>query len=652
MLVRLKLLVSFFAFIYSAGSLLSQPAAECQYKKGVRDFLPRMDCPGDYNYLKGKSLTEKFGQVASVKIVYSIRDAKVYFINSTLYPFHYDFCSTVLNNHDELSLFNIKNYSSNPAREYILVNLNYYSWLGIYGLEIMPEDDAGGKELFSLYQKISSLVYFGNKVRVLAMSPEMEKRLAAVPNLPVILSSEVYRGRDFVSLNKGKAYGYLRKVKATEVGKTAISKHDIVILDGLPNELPVVAGVLTVPFQTPLCHVSLLCQNRKTPNATYRKAWTDPAIEALLNKLVCYEVTADSFTIRKAGEAEAGAWWLKTESRKTIRLAVDTSIRQVTGLQERSFKNVSAIGGKAANFSELLKIRVDKKPIPLPEGSFAIPFYFYYQHLRENNIYQQLDSILANSSLTNDPQKLNTALKKLRDAIKAAPVNKALLEAIRTKMKTVGVYDNYRFRSSTNAEDVKGFNGAGLYESKTGSLTGPDKPVEKAIKTVWASLWDERAFAERQYFKIDQRSVAMGILVHRAFGEELANGVAVTKHLYRNNYPAYTFNAQVGEISVVTPPDGVNCDEGIIALGRASGSRKVTVEYISRSNLSKDKTVLTDAQVELLARYLTAIKEHFYYKVERGSGRDETGLMNFGMDVEFKIDALTGKLYIKQARTL
>ncbi|HRG93376.1 MAG TPA: PEP/pyruvate-binding domain-containing protein, partial [Chitinophagaceae bacterium] len=187
---------------------------------------------------------------------------------------------------------------------------------------------------------------------------------------------------------------------------------------------------------------------------------------------------------------------------------------------------------------------------------------------------------------------------------------------------------------------------------KTGSLTDPDKPIEKAIKTVWASLWDERAFAERQYFKIDQRSVAMGILVHRAFGEELSNGVAVTKHLYRKNYPAYTFNAQVGEISVVTPPEGVNCDEGIIALGRASGSRKVTVEYISRSNLSKDKTVLTDAQVELLAKYLTAIKEHFYYKVEKGSGRDETGLLNFGMDVEFKIDAYTGKLYIKQARSL
>jgi pyruvate, water dikinase len=652
--LKLKYLVLFFAFaLLSAMGQSQPPATDCQYKKGVRDYLSRIDCPTDYNYLKGKSLTEKFGQVASVKIVYHIRTDKVYFINSTLYPFHYDFCSNVLHNPDELSLFNLKNYRTNPSRDYMLVNLNYYSWLDLYGLELMPEDDTETKELNSLFKKISALVYFGNKVRVLAMSPEMEKRFASIPSMPIIRSNDVYKGRQFVSLNKGKAYGYLKKVTVDEIGRTAISKHDIVILDGLPNQLPVVAGVLTVPFQTPLCHISLLCQNRKTPNATYRTAWSDPAIASLLNKLVCYEVTADSFTIRKASEVEAGAWWLKTESRKAIKLPIDTSIKKITGLQEMSFKNVPSIGGKAANFSELLKIRVDKKPIPLPEGSFAIPFYFYYQHLRENNIKKLVDSILANTSLLDDPQRLNSSLKKLRDAIKAAPVNKGLLEAISARIKMNGQgFENYRFRSSTNAEDVKGFNGAGLYESKTGSLTDPDKQIEKAIKTVWASLWDERAFAERQYFKIDQHSVAMGILVHRAFGEELSNGVAVTKHLYRKNYPAYTFNAQVGEISVVTPPDSVSCDEGIIGLGRATGSHKISVEYIGRSNLSKDKTVLTYAQVELLAKYLTAIKEHFYYKVDKSAGRDEIGLMNFGMDVEFKIDAFTGKLYIKQARSL
>lgn len=291
--------------------------------------------------------------------------------------------------------------------------------------------------------------------------------------------------------------------------------------------------------------------------------------------------------------------------------------------------------------------------MPLPEGAFTIPFYFYHQHLRTNNITILLDSLLNNETILNDPKKWQEALKRIRNAIKEAPIDKEFLAAVIKKLKTKGnEFVNYRFRSSTNAEDVIGFNGAGLYDSKTGSLTDPAKPVDKAIKGVWASLWEERAFAERQYFKIDQHSVAMGILVHRAFGEELSNGVAITRHMYRENYPAYTINVQVGEISVVTPPDSVTCDEAIIGLGEVTRSGKAEVVYIGRSNLSKDKPVLTNDQIDLLTRYLTAIKSHYYYKVEKRNRPGKGSFWNYALDVEFKIDAHTGNLYIKQARTL
>ncbi len=637
-------------------SCKGQPARTdntCIYKGGKKDYLDKIGCEKDYDYLKGKSLTEKFGQVASVKIVYQIKDGKVYFTNSSLYPFHYDFCSEVLKNPDELSLFNIKNYTSNPQRDYILGNLNYYSWLDTYGLELMSEDDTRAEELNKLYKKVVALTSFGSKISVLAFSPDMEKRLAAVPSMPVITSNEVYKGRQFIALQKGKTFGVLRKIEVNKMEKTSIGNTDIVILNGLPNSLPVVGGVLTVPFQTPLCHISLLCQNRGTPNATYTKAWTDPLLQEMENKLVCYEVKADTFLIRLASEAEATAFWNKAGSRKPIQLQLDVKTKGLVNLANASFKNVYQIGGKAANFAELLKIRVDKKPIPLPEGAFAIPFYYYNQHIVSNGINKLMDSLIKNKAVTDDPRQLDKHLKQIRDAIKSAPLSKELLEAVTTRIKSNGnEFTNYRFRSSTNAEDVKGFNGAGLYHSKTGSVTDTAKMIDKAIKGVWASLWDDRAFAERQYFKIDQRSVAMGILVHRAFGEELANGVAVTRHLYRKKYPAYTFNAQIGEISVVTPPDSVSSDEGIIGLGRATGSKKTSVEYIGRSNLSKEKTVLTQAQIELLTKYLTAIKDHYFYKVEKGIARDMESYWNYGMDVEFKIDAHTGKLYIKQARGL
>ena len=80
-------------------------------------------------------------------------------------------------------------------------------------------------------------------------------------------------------MNKGGTYGYLKKADIKDFEKLSFDNHDIVLLNGLPNQLPVVSGVLTVPFQTPLCHISLLCQNRGTPNATYRNWFLTSALE-------------------------------------------------------------------------------------------------------------------------------------------------------------------------------------------------------------------------------------------------------------------------------------------------------------------------------------------------------------------------------------
>lgn len=623
----------------------------CEYKGGEADYLNKISCQADFDYLKGKPLSEKFGKAYSVKLVYEISSKKLYFLNSKKYPFHYRFCSAVLDETDDIPTFNSKNYRTNANREYILCNINYYQNSDVYALELMPEDDTKAAIIYSLFQKIVSLSFFGSKTKLMVSTPEMEKKYSAIAAFPLVRADDIYQGRQFVSLTKGKAFGYLRRADIKEFEKIKFDKHDIVLLNGLPNQLPVVAGVITTPFQTPLCHISLLCHNRGTPNATFRPGWTDQKIQSLIDRLVFYEVTADTFKLRSATEAEAKAFWAKAENRKPIALKIDTSLKSLADLSVMSFRNVSMIGGKAANFAELLKIKVDRKSLPLPEGSFAIPFTFYSRHIRKNGIDTMVEDLLKDPSVRNDPILVGKKLQAIRNAIKTLPVDPLLVKQVIARMKSNPSFVNYRFRSSTNAEDVKGFNGAGLYDSKTGSLVDSTRSVEKAISTVWASLWDDRAFAEREYFKIDQRSVAMGILVHRAFGEELSNGVAITRHMYRNNYPAFTINAQVGEISVVTPPDNTSCDEVIAGLGEVTGSKEVSIEYIMRSNLSKDKPVLTNAQIKLLCKYLTAVKNHYYYKVEKSS-RGKDSFWNYALDVEFKIDAFSGNLYIKQARTL
>jgi phosphoenolpyruvate synthase/pyruvate phosphate dikinase len=83
-------------------------------------------------------------------------------------------------------------------------------------------------------------------------------------------------------------------------------------------------------------------------------------------------------------------------------------------------------------------------------------------------------------------------------------------------VKAPSAYTHIRFRSSTNAEDLLGLNGAGLYESHTGILDDSAQSIESAIKKVWSSMWTLQGLEERAYYRIDQKSACMGILVHRA----------------------------------------------------------------------------------------------------------------------------------------
>jgi len=244
---------------------------------------------------------------------------------------------------------------------------------------------------------------------------------------------------------------------------------------------------------------------------------------------------------------------------------------------------------------------------------------------------------------------LDKTLKSLRDSIVATPLDKDLLRKVMDKMKAANDYTDFRFRSSTNAEDIPGFTGAGLYTSKTGSLVSPDKSVDHAIKKVWASLWTLRAFEERMDAHIDQSNLAMGILVHRAFGTEEVNGVAITRNLYREGYPAFTVNIQQGESSVVLPENQATPEQILIKYGDLdTNSDDFNVEYISHSSLNDFQPILSREELRVLATYLYAIKKRFYYAA--GGAVLGPDFYDFAMDIEFKLDRGSRKIYVKQAR--
>lgn len=624
---------------------------QCAYKGGKIDFLPQILCKSDYKATQGKPLSSKYGNVASVKVVYDIKKKQLYFLQSVKYHLHYDFCSDYLHAYQSLGNFNSVEYSDLPYRRFTLSNLNHYEGADIYTLEFFADDKITTNLIIETYNQLKEHVFFGKKVHVLINSPEIEKKAKNFPaNIRTISVDVLFASQAYQQMNPSQSYGYLRQVPVKAFSTHIFGKHDIILTDGLPNEFPICEGIMTTCFQTPLCHVNVLSSNRGTPNCVFKYAWNNLKINELLDKLVYYSVERDTFILRLADSTKAYSYWKERENKKSIkRVNRDLSVTKLLDIRQISSKNVAIVGGKAANFGELAKIKLkNNQHVPVPEGGFAIPIYFYQQHIEKYGIEAMINAFLADKNVQNDSKQLEKALKKIRDTIKNSPIDLVLLKNVENKIKGNGLsYTHYRFRSSTNAEDIPGFNGAGLYTSKTGIIGDTDKSIEKAIKSVWASTWNLRAFQERDYFRIDQEKVGMGILVHRAFGDDGANGVAITANIYRKNYPSYTINVQEGEMSVVLPEsDTIRCDQFLIHLNSAKKDEdKTTVEFITKSNLTGGRSVLSMAEIRQLDNYLTTVKKHFYYK-----DLASTNYEDFALDIEFKFEKGTRKLYIKQAR--
>lgn len=628
-------------------------AKPCAYQGGKPDYLPAINCSKDFTAIEGKPLSQKYGNVHTVKVVYDLRKDFVYFIHSVKYDLHYNFCNEYLKAYYDVGSFNFMEYGDRKGRRFVLANLNHYESSNIYTLEFFADDKVPMELIKQLYTKIQEKTFFGQSLKVFVNSEEMMRKAPLLPAyVQKITPDSIYHNQTFQALNPKEAYGYLRKVSVKALDSVEVGRRDILLTDGLPNDFPLVQGMITTVFQTPLCHVNVLSTNRGTPNSVLKTAWKHPNIAPLIDKLVFYKVTEDTLILREATLAEAMQVWKSQYQAPTFQLKCNEKVTGLQSLKKLGAKNVDIVGGKAANFAELTRVKLDGVEVfPVPEGGFAIPFSYYLKHIRKAGIHNQINRLLADTAMIYDIPKLKSALKEIRNAIKDAPIDPILLADITRQIENNALpYKYYRFRSSTNAEDIPGFNGAGLYDSKSGAIGDEKKSIEKAVKAVWASLWNLRAFEERDYKGIDQHTIAMGILVHRAFGEDGANGVAITRNIYRKGYPSFTLNVQIGETSVVLPPsDSITCEQMLVHFNEmTTGRSDITAEYISYSSLTDGKKVLDEETLKTLMKLLKAVKNHYYFHSNWGLRVGEYA--DFGLDIEFKIEKNTGKIYIKQVR--
>jgi hypothetical protein len=496
-------------------------------------------------------------------------------------------------------------------------------------------------QINKLYAAICETSYLDSNLTILLNSHRLNSQKEGLWPIPTLNTSSLFESLQYQAIYKTSGNGMVRFVDDLSKEYASIQPTDIIVLKQTPLTIPLVAGIIVSEFQTPLSHITLLGQSREIPIMALKDAFQNTDLRKLEHQNVTLTTQSDTFKIKLASLVKP-----KLQPKKTKSLKFDLSKDSLVILDKVRRRSYRSIGNKAYNFSELVYISRGAN-FKTPESAFAIPFSYYQKHIEYSNTQVLINKLLFYKAHHTDVDSIKVILREIRNSIKYHPVDQKLTKNVTATCQRLGGYKRFRFRSSTNAEDMVGFSGAGLYTSKTGIINNVDKPVDMAIKKVWASLWSFPACMEREYYGINQRTIYMGILVHRAFPNENVNGVAITKNVYRHSYFGYLVNAQIGNENVVKPSKGVLCDQFICyptTLNNMYDENK-TIEIITTSSLNNGDLVMQPTEIQNLANQLYRIKQHFFNQAFQ-----EVDFQNFAMDVEFKIEGPSRDLYIKQAR--
>jgi len=485
----------------------------------------------------------------------------------------------------------------------------------------------------------------------------------------------------------GVNYGYVRLNSLAQFEAAAqewlFGYRDIVVIDSVPFDIEaVVAAVVTGGRQWELSHINVRMARRGTPNFFVK----DP-LEALSEwegKLVRIEARKkvppekeDSYVLVEATLDEAEAWWAEHQPSLGEIPPVDSEYAKLDTLSgmdtspDATPSLLSMFGGKAANLAKLYAFLDAEYQVP----GFGIPFSYFEVFLDETTILdlqveppenvtlrEYVQRLATNPAAAEDAKLRHTLLAGLRTHIEddgAVPADLVSKLADRIEVVFGGTDVPVRFRSSSNIEDGLEFSGAGLYSSTTvcaddtldSDAMGPshcnpakdkERSIERGVLRVWSSLYNDKAWDERDWYQVPQEAASMAILVTSAFPDEQANGVAFTGDPSDPTEERYLVNVQLGDEKVVSADPSMIPEKDLLQLTDGV----VTKIYRVRSSVLAEPgvLVLSDGQLQEMGALMYSIRQT--YPIDP-KGFDPASIL---LDLEFKVEKVTLQLKIKQIR--
>ena len=326
----------------------------------------------------------------------------------------------------------------------------------------------------------------------------------------------------------------------------------------------------------------------------------------------------------------------------------------VVSLEKLSMGDVGRVGGKNASLGEMLQ-NLAPLGVSVP-GGFATTADAYREFLKHDGLQDQINARLRDLDV-DDVAELRRTGQEIRDWIMTIPyppaMEKAIDEAFAGIEQEYGAEASFAVRSSATAEDLPDASFAGQQETFL-NVSGLAN-IKKAIREVFASLFNDRAIAYRDHQGFDHSEVALSAGIQKMVRSDIASaGVAFsldTESGFRD-VVFVTGSYGLGEMVVqgAVNPDEFYVHKSTLAAGRPAvlrrtlGTKAIQMTYSGEAE-SPVKTIdvdeeqrlhfcLTDAEVEALSEMVVTIEKHYQRP----------------MDVEWAKDGNDGRIYIVQAR--
>ncbi len=316
-------------------------------------------------------------------------EPNVYFQNSKSYVFHYTFATKFLNPFMGMSLqqFNAVTLTSDHPQA-VLGSIIFPPVKGTppvaqfaeYGIQFVGQEPFTREQIRDLFHLVAAHVAAPPEVQAYYF-PTYEQQAVATANRDwlqsegIVLSSTARWAQGNTCYSQGWALGRLEFFTGDRIADAyhngALEPNDILLTDGVPAEVPFVAGIVSLAPSTPNSHVAILARAYGIPFVHLALATDAERAQQFVGRRILFSGYEDEYGTSQVRLVDVNDSLDEATLARILQMKKPEPLT-ITPLATRGIWGVSAegllpsdmqyVGGKAANFGILRKAVPDNSP--------------------------------------------------------------------------------------------------------------------------------------------------------------------------------------------------------------------------------------------------------------------------------------------------